>query len=390
MIPTINQLYTDILNAYASKFGVNVNEIGITVQAEAQVQAASLYLLYLYLGEGVKEVWPDTCSEEMLLRFGILKPGRLPFQPTAGRYMVQYTGGVVNQIIPAGTVFKQNNGSGQYVLDINWVADAETGTFEVRALEAGFDSELIIGDLITSTNPLAAINDEVTVSSIVQAPLAGENIDDYRLLVLEEYKREPQGGSIGDYRSWARDAQGVRRVYPYLPTPYAGIIDIYVEATVEDSLNGEPAGTPPPEMLTAVYDVLIQDPDITQTDEQRMRKPLDVSDLNVIAVQTVPIDVEITNISDDSSATKEQIVNDIIAYLFNKRPYQGGVDGRTPNDIIRLNDIERIVLNYVSNYSSVVLKVDNVELSQYKVGDSISPAKYGEIPYLNAVTYLAL
>jgi uncharacterized phage protein gp47/JayE len=255
-------------------------------------------------------------------------------------------------------------------------------------LKSGFDTELKVGDKITATNPLAAINDEVTVTSIVSAPLAGEDIEDYRQLVLEEYKREPQGGSIGDYRSWGRDAQGVRRIYPYLPTPYVGVIDIYVEATVEDSDPNEAPGTPTAAILTEVGEVLVKDPDITQTDEQRMRKPLDVQSLNVVAVQTVMIDVEITNISDDSSTTKGKIVTDITSYLFDKRPYQGGVDGNEPNNIIRLNDIERIVLNYVTSYDSIVMKVNNTIISSYEIADATNPAKYGEIPYLNTVSYL--
>lgn len=384
----LTELYENILNDYAQKFGVNPEELGPTVQADAQVMAGALYLLYKYKDEAVKEVWPDTCSEEMLLRFGALKPGRLPYQPTAGRYTVQYSGGVSNEVIPASTVFKQNNGTGQYILDQNWVAEGETGTFEVRALEAGFATELKVGDKITATNPLAAIDDEVTVTQITAAPLAGEDIDDYRELVLEEYKREPQGGSIGDYRSWARDAQGVRRAYPYLPSPYEGVIDIYIEATVEDSDPNSPPGTPTAAILSEAEDVIIMDPDITKPDEQRMRKPLDVVDINVMAIKNVSIDVEITNISDDSSTTKEKIVSDIVDYLFDKRPYQGGVDGNEPNDIIRLNDIERIVLSHVTSYDDFVMKVDNSSMSSYQIGDATNPSKYGEVPYLNAVSYL--
>lgn len=384
----LTEIYENILNDYAKEFGVNPDELGPTIQTEAQVLSGTLYLLYRYKDEAVKEVWPDTCSEEMLLRFGALKPGRLPFQPTAGRYEVYYINGVVNEIIPASTVFKQNNGSGQYILDQNWVADGETGTFTVRALEAGFDTELKVGDKITATNPLAAIDDEVTVSSIEAAPLAGESISEFRELVLEEYKREPQGGSIGDYRSWARDAQGVRRVYPYLPTPYEGVIDIYVEATVEDSDPDSSPGVPTQAILDEVEEVLIKDPNITQSDEQRMRKPLDVQSLNIMPVNALSVDVEITNISDDSSTTKESIVSDIESYLFDKRPYQGGVDGNEPNDIVRLNDIERIILNYVTSYDDIVMKIDNTEEASYKIGDATSPSKYGEVPYLNAVSYL--
>lgn len=385
---TLEEIYLNELNKYASKFQVTVEELGPTILKQAMVDAAAYYVQYLHLGEATKEVWPDTCSEEMLLRFGALKPGRLPFQPTAGRYTVSYTGGTINEIIASGTVFKQNNGDGQYVVDQNTVVEGDTGTFEVRALEAGFDTELKVGDLITATNPLASIDDEVTVSAIVQAPLAGEDIDEYRELVLEEYRREPQGGSIGDYRSWARDAQGVRRAYPYMPTPYVGVIDIYVEATVEDSEPGQPAGTPTAAILTEVGEVLLKDPDITLTDEQRMRKPLDVQDLNVISVQFADVVVEVTNIGDGSAETKTKIQDDIVSYLFDKRPYQGGVDGPTANDTIRKNDIERIILNYVDTYDLVTLKVNNVDVSSYKVGDSTQPTKFGEIPYLSALTYI--
>lgn len=385
---TLQEIYLNELNKYASKFNVTVEELGPTVLKQAQIDSATYYILYLHLGEAVKEVWPDTCSEEMLLRFGALKPGRLPFQPTAGEYTVSYTGGVVNEIIKTGTVFKQNNGDGQYVVDQNTVVEGDTGTFNVRALQAGFDTELKINDLITSTNPLVGIDDQVTVSAIVALPLAGEDIDEYRALVLEEYRREPQGGSIGDYRSWGRDAQGVRRVYPYLPNPYVGIIDVYTEATPEDSEQGQPSGTPTAAILSEVEEVLEFDPDITLSDEQRVRKPLSVEGVNVISVQFADVVVEVDNIGDGSSETKTKIEADIVSYLFEKRPYQGGVDGTTPKDTIRKNDIERIILNYVDTYDDVILKVNNVIVSSYKVGDASQPTKFGEIPYLSALNYV--
>ncbi|MTV47144.1 baseplate J/gp47 family protein, partial [Streptococcus pneumoniae] len=86
-----------------------------------------------------------------------------------------------------------------------------TDTITLRALEAGLDAKLIVGDKLTSTAPIALVNSIVTVSSEVVEPRAAESIEDYRQAAILAYQLEPQGGAGGDYRIWATDAQGVER-----------------------------------------------------------------------------------------------------------------------------------------------------------------------------------
>src|SRR5688572_3872346 len=255
-IPTLNQLYTSILNDLETEFGNNIPLFGKNfLRAFAAVQAAKLKLFYIALGGVQKNIFVDTADPEnsggTLERFGRIKLGRNPFPAQAGQYTIEVTGSV-GATIPASSTFKSNDDAlspGKlYVLDLAYTLIATTDTITVRALQAGTDSRLEVGDQLTATAPIPNANSLAQVTAESVTPLDAETTEEYRHKVVEAYQLEPQGGAASDYRIWAADVQGVARVYPYAKSGEPGVVDVYVEATPGDSTDGK--GTPPGSMIT--------------------------------------------------------------------------------------------------------------------------------------------
>src|SRR5688500_5678547 len=226
IIPTLNQLYTSILNDLETEFGTNIPLFGKNfLRALAAVQAAKLKLYYVALGGVQKNIFVDTADPESsggtLERFGRIKLGRNPFPAQAGQYEVQVTGSV-GATIPASSTFKSNDDSlnpGKlYVLDLAYMLIATTDTITVRALEAGTDSRVEVGDQLTATAPISGVNSLVEVTAESVAPLDAEGTEEYRGKAVEAYQLEPNGGAASDYRIWSFDVPGVARVYPYART----------------------------------------------------------------------------------------------------------------------------------------------------------------------------
>lgn len=383
-LPTIQELTDSIIASLESEFEATINEEGKQVlRAFAAVQAGKLKQYYLSIALLQKNIFVDTCDLETLLRFGIIKIGRLPFPAVAARYSVSVTG-TIGGVIPADTVFKSDDNSlnpgNLYILDAAFTMTATTDFITLRALTLGLDGKLDITDTLTSTAPIPLVNSGATVITETIQPLAAETTEEYREVVIQSYRLESQGGSGGDYRIWSRDAQGVRKVYPYAKPNAVSEVNVYVEATVADSSDGK--GTPTQTILDAVEEVINTNPDITLTDEERGRRPLNVI-VNVLPVNPSNIDIIITGASNFSVSEKAQILSELTDYIEDIRPFVASVDLATEeNDIIDNNNITGVIVTTKPGavFTGLTIKVDNITQTSYQFVN-------GNIPYLNSVTY---
>jgi len=385
-IPTLNELYTQILSDLESSESINITIplFGKNfLRAMAMVQAAKMKLLYLRVGFVQKNIFVDTADSEAiggtLERFGRVKLGRNPFPARAAEYTIEVTG-TIGATIPASTVFRSDddslNPTKLYILDNAYTLVSATDTVLVRALEAGNGSQLLVGDTMTSTIPLANVNQvgEVTIESV--EPLAAETIEQYRRITIEAFRLEAQGGAGADYRLWAFDVQAVQQSYPYAKSGNANEVDLYIEATIGDSTDGK--GTPSAGTLAAV-EAAIEDPTATRP----ARKPLTVFQVNYIPVSPLDIEVEIQGTASPTTEQQTTITTAIRQALSEVRPFVDSIDiEANRNDTIDLFKLGQIILNAIPSFpfTGIVLEVGgNVETS-YTFED-------GEIPYLDAVTF---
>ena len=387
-IPTLKQIYDNLITSIETELGVTLPTSGKNVfLVLSTVLAGKLKLYYLATAKVQKNIFVDTAEPASmggtLERFGIVKLGRSPFPAIAGQYEVTITG-TIGAVISAQTTFKSDDNSTSpgrlYVLDNQYTLLASSDTITLRSLTAGLSGELSVSDTLTATAPIANVDKAATVSAQTVEPLSSESIEAYRAKAIEAYRLEPQGGASTDYRLWASDAQGVERVYPYAKAGEDGEIDLYIEATIADSSDGE--GTPTAGIITDVEAVVELDPDTTLPINERGRRPLGVFQVNYLPITVIEIDITITGTS-FTTAQETTITAALTSAISNIRPFIAGADiVANQNDVLNENKVIFQIQNAVTGavFTSALLEFDSVVLSTYTF-DS------GEIPYLNSVTY---
>jgi hypothetical protein len=388
-IPTTSELYNSILADLQAQYGSNIPVFGkVMLRAFAISQAGKLKLFYYGLGLLQKNIFIDTADPESsggtLERFGRIKLGRNPFPAQAGKYQIEITGSV-GATVAAQTTFKSNDDSVNpgklFILDVAYVLVATTDSIVVRALDAGLDSKMSIGEGMTATIPIPLVNKAATVLGETVSPLAAESIEDYRTKGQNSYRTEPQGGAVTDYRLWASDAQGVKQTYPYAKSGAANEINLFIEATEVDSTDGK--GTPTPTILSDVEDVVELDPDTTFPIEDRGRRPLGVFDVHYLAITPKDIDIVIDDFVGITAEKQTSIFNALKLALSTVRPFIAGADLLVDkNDILDVNKIISVILSAQpgSIFGSVTMSVDGSPVSTYTFYN-------GDIPYLDSVTY---
>lgn len=390
-IPTLKQLYDGIIADLESSqaFLITIPIFGkVFLRALAGVQALRLKMYYLALAAVQKNIFVDTADSESmggtLERFGRVKLNRNPFPARQGQYYIQVTG-TIGAIITASTTFKTNddavNPGKLFILDTAYTLIATTDTIRVRALEAGEDSKMEVGDNLTATKPIALVDAGAVVSAIFLEPLAAEDLEDYRQSALDAYRLEPQGGAMTDYRLWSNDVQGVEQVYPYAKSGAAGELNVFVEATVADSTDG--FGTPSALMLADVEDVIEFDPDTSKPLNERGRRPIGRFDVHVLPVTIKQVNINIAGFVGNTAAITATILAAMTTAINAIRPFVAGADIlEDRNDILDTNKIIAVILNARpgSVFGAITLTVAGTPYSTYSFMN-------GDIPHLNNITY---
>lgn len=396
-IPTIQNLTSNITNDFKNKLNLLSDYLKKVLNVFSLVLAGQFHLAYLYLRDVQDNIFPDTATTlengGTLERLGDIYLNRSMFPDLIGVFKVSVTG-VAGSVLRANLTFKSNEGSlnpGQvYVLDSEYTCSGTADEVEIRSIGAGVGFNLAIGNNLTITEPVIGVDKTVSVTEVSIQPKAGETIELYREAILTAIQLEPQGGSRADYIQWATDAQGVRKVYPYVRDGQPSIVDVYVEATLVDSIN-QPGigqqGVPSNAIMYGaggVEDVLNYDPDITKPDYERGRRPAQ-SFLEVQAISLVPVDITITGLNESTTAIQDTIKVSINDLLYNVRPFIAGADlRRNKNDILYYGKIQSVVTESLTNgnfFNVLTLEVDgNVEVS-YEFS-------LGNIPYLRNLTFL--
>jgi len=387
-IPSIIELNEDIANDLRSKLGLTDDDLKKVVSALPLVLSAQFKLAYLFLADIQDNSFPDKATSEvnggMLERYGRGYLNRNPFPDSIGVFKLSVTG-VAGSVLRSDLTFKSNDdalNAGQvYVLDTEYTLTGTADEIEVRSIGAGVLYNLSVGNNLTITEPVIGVDKTVTVSEVVTQPTAGETEELYRKAILNAIQIEPQGGSKGDYRIWAGDAQGVRLIYPYVRDGDSGTIDIYVEATLIDSTDGK--GTPGSAILNEVDAVIKFDPDVTKPTYQRSRKPAQVN-LVVSAITLIPVDVTITGLNDDSASVQTAIESSLKDFIYDVRPFIDGADLlRNKNDILYSGNVQGVVTSALLNgnfFNVLELKVDGNIVTSYEFG-------LGNIPYLRNLIF---
>jgi uncharacterized phage protein gp47/JayE len=368
-IPTIQELRETLANDFKSKLNLLSNNLKKFLDAFSIVESAKFKLLYLYLQDLQNNIFPDTADLEAnggtLERQGRIYLNRNPRPATVGTFELSVTG-ESGSVLRSGLTFKSNENSlspGQlYVLDLEYTMTGTDDVIEVRSLGTGSEFDLNVDDELTITEPVIGVNQLVTVSDVISQPKNGEDIEAYRQAILDAIQLEPQGGSKTDYRLWSSDAQGVKKVYPYVKNGDAGTVQVYVEATDGD-------GVPSSGLISEVEEVIEFDPDESKPLNERGRRPIQAT-IEVLPIVLIPVTVTITGLSQDTPSIRSAIQNNIELYLSSVRPYISGADlARNRNDILyeaRLQSVATDVLENSNFFTGFAITVNGNSVSSYQ------------------------
>lgn len=388
-IPTLTDVYNSVISDLQAQYSNTISPVGrVFLRAVAGVWAGKLYLKYVLLGFVQKNLFVDTADTEnnggTLERFGRVKLGRNPFQATPGNYKLKVTGSI-GATVPASTTFLSDDSSLSpgylFILDAAYTLLSPIDSINVRALTAGIESKLNVLDTLTVTSPIPLVDSSFQVTVINTPPLAAEDLEDYRQKIINSYRLEAMGGAATDYRVWAADAQGVERVYPYAKSGAINEVDLYVEATIADSIDSK--GTPTPTILTDVETVVNMSPDITLPTNERGRKPLTVI-VNYLPVTIKTVDIEIASYIGVTPSIETQLFGAIKDMLDGIRPYVAAADlVADKNDTLDSNRIINTILNQIpgASFGAITIKINTVTVPNYLFA-------LGNIPYLDTVTYV--
>ncbi len=388
-IPTIKNIQLNLSNDFKSKLGLTTDYLKKTLEVFSLVLSGEFHLAYLYLSDIQDNIFPDRATTQefggTLERQGMIYMNRPPFPDSIGVFKASVVG-VAGSVLRQNLTFKSNEATlnpGQvYILDSEYTLIGTADVIEIRSIGAGVDYNLNVNDNLTITEPVIGVDKTITITEVVEQPKAGETTELYRQAILNAIQLEPQGGSKADYIQWSTDAQGVRKIYPYVRDVDAGTIDIYVEATLVDSTDGK--GTPSSSILLEVEDVIEMDPDITKPLNERGRRPMQ-ADPNVVSIILVPVDITITGLNDSPTSVRDTIESSIIDLLYDVRPFISGADlRRDKNDILYSGKVQSVVTDSLINgnfFNTLDLYVDGNAVTSYEF-------TLGNIPYLRDLNYV--
>ncbi len=179
----------------------------------SRVHAGATSELHGYLQWAAKQLLPDTCDEDMLLRQAALRlkvPRRAAVASTGPVLLVGQAGSVID----ADVLLQLIDGRRYLVTEAVTFAGGQA-TVPVKAVDAGAAGDVVAGTAISLVSPVLGVaSDGVVGPGGIEGGADQESIASLRQRVIESYRLVPNGGSQDDYETWAREADtGVTRVW---------------------------------------------------------------------------------------------------------------------------------------------------------------------------------
>lgn len=237
--PTLDQLIdrvkTDI------KGGLNITTIlrrsflGVISRALAGLS----HLLHGYLDFISLQTLPDTSEED-----GVKRWATMFNVPRKEATFAEFNIDIVfsdTGVVAADTIYQRDDGT-QYRLDAE-VSNTGGGTESGKliATTAGEASNIDVGGTVSLLSPLANVESEATVTTIIIDAEDQEQLESWRARLLTRLRLPPLGGSANDYIQWALEVPGVTRAWVLPLYTGAGTVAVSFVEDNEDPIIPSPA-----------------------------------------------------------------------------------------------------------------------------------------------------
>lgn len=378
-IPTINEIYTNLVGEIQTRTGVTLStRRKVVLRAIARAVALLVYLLYVRLGKEQANTAPDTADRPALIRWGMMLLGRPPYPATQGIYTATVTG-TTGAVIAAGTTYKSDDTADSpgklFVLPALYTLPGSTGTVSLRALEPGTGSKLGVGNTLTATRPIANVNAGATVTAETTTPLDGEELSIYRGIVIAALRLRSGSWSAVDYRQVGSNVLGVAQIYAYPVSGVPGNVNVFIEATESVATDRVPTLTIINGVEAAIEAV----------------RPMTTVNVNYLAIVPKAVVITVTQVATLSTEQRATILAAMKEALNGVRPFIAAAD-------VLAERLDSISTTYASTYSlniqsviagaipgvpfgTVTMTVGGTLVTGYNFDN-------GEIPNLTAINYV--
>jgi uncharacterized phage protein gp47/JayE len=301
-IPDLPALVTRAANAFRVNLkGSDARLWPNNVNVSAKVMAGQTFENFSFLQWISEQILVSSASGEFVERhareYGM---ARLPATFAIGAVVVS---GDPNIAVPAGIVLQRADGITYDVVSAGVTDGDGNVTLQVSARSAGKAGNAVADVALTMTAPLDRLNAQAVVASAgIGAGADLESIESLRARVLFRKRLPPHGGAVHDYVAWAREINGVTRVFVDPVTQDNGRTSVGVWFLMDDTYpNGIPQGSDVANLAAYI-------------DTVRPAGAL----VDVAAPIAQPVDFTITGLSPDTTAVRDAIRAEL-ADLFRRR-----------------------------------------------------------------------
>lgn len=395
--PTIQEIYNTIINDYKTRANIKIPILKrALVKCFAYAIAGIISLLWSFAEWQYLQIFIETCDFEALKRWGNLVDIQYRFgTKTILKIKLE---NVSKTEIPAGTTWK-NLDNGLIYKSITTInidpATIPTNVFvNVECSVSGENGNLLNDLQLNLVNSIAGLPEIATIYSTETIGTEDESVEDYRIRVLNRYKRRPQGGSAIDYYNWATEVPGIIDCLPYVLQN--GLITLYLVSS-GSGINRTPSGTIQPntfpqwqngQMIDIVGygQFLAVANSINGSDENdnnvNNRRPMNAK-VQLLPPNYTEYKIEIEDLNPINESIIQNIKNSLIAELDKKRPNIKAIGYSANNATINSNQLNSIVQNIINsvngNYTRFALKNQNNEVIINDVLDIGCLAYLGEL-----------
>jgi len=298
--PTMKEIRASVRDAIKGRLpGADASVPNSVLRVLSDVMGALCHLVLQFVEWLSRQLLPDTSEGEWLDRHGEIwlvnadgTTGRkLATAATGEASFSATTNGV---IIPQFTQLNYSTAM-SYQTTQQIVIGVGPTNAPIQALQPGSIGNLDSGTSLLLASPLPNVADSATVVQLLGGT-DEETDDELRARILQRIRQPPMGGDADDFVNWALRVPGVTRAWC---SPLEMGIGTVTVRFMMDDLRADNNGFPLPSDVDAVR---------TYLDTVR---PVAVKDFYVAAPIPYPINLQISSLTSDDSATRGAITSSL-------------------------------------------------------------------------------
>lgn len=263
----------------------------------SDVEAGIAHMLYGRLVWSFDQMFPDTAEGPFLDRWASIwgVPRR---QATRAFGPAQFNANT-GTVYPAGSLVTRSDGV-QFAVQEDAFEAGNVIDLVLQAVDPGAAGNTEPGTTVTAVNTITGVSPTGVIG--VNGLVGGADIESDALLtqrVLLRIKSPPHGGSASDYVQWAMEVPGVTRAWCYPLELGPGTV---VVRFMMDEVRSAAQGIPEPGDVALVQSHINEVKPVTAV-------------VTVDAPNPLPVNVEITNLEDDTVATRDAIQAELLDFF---------------------------------------------------------------------------